>query len=145
MIDGTRLTGTPIRWGMIGGGQGSQIGYIHRSAALRDSSFRLLAGAFDIDAARGKDFGTNIGVAPERCYADYKTMFVNVQHPGEEGDSHFPNNSPRPRSSVLMTWLSSASASVAMSSAVESGPGLMNSTRRCSSVRLSCLAGGRAG
>lgn len=33
---------------------------------------------------------------------DYKTMFVNVQHPGEEGDSHFPNNSPRPRSSVLM-------------------------------------------
>lgn len=33
---------------------------------------------------------------------DYKTMFVNVQHPGEDGDSHFPNNSPRPRSSVLM-------------------------------------------
>ncbi|KEY58153.1 PhoX family phosphatase [Serratia sp. DD3] len=33
---------------------------------------------------------------------DYKTMFVNVQHPGEEGDSHFPHNSPRPRSSVLM-------------------------------------------
>ncbi|HCW45811.1 PhoX family protein [Mixta calida] len=33
---------------------------------------------------------------------DYKTMFVNVQHPGEEGDSHFPNNSPRPRSSVIM-------------------------------------------
>ncbi|PJG58330.1 PhoX family protein [Aeromonas cavernicola] len=33
---------------------------------------------------------------------DYKTMFVNVQHPGEEGDSHFPSNSPRPRSSVIM-------------------------------------------
>ncbi|WP_426816958.1 PhoX family protein [Winslowiella sp. 2C04] len=33
---------------------------------------------------------------------DYKTMFVNVQHPGEEGDSTFPNNSPRPRSSVIM-------------------------------------------
>lgn len=33
---------------------------------------------------------------------DYRTMFVNVQHPGEEGDSHFPNNSPRPRSSVIM-------------------------------------------
>ncbi|OMQ22888.1 PhoX family protein [Serratia oryzae] len=33
---------------------------------------------------------------------DYKTMFVNVQHPGEEGDSRFPNNSPRPRSSVIM-------------------------------------------
>ncbi|MEN4549924.1 PhoX family phosphatase [Pantoea agglomerans] len=33
---------------------------------------------------------------------DYKTLFVNVQHPGEEGDSHFPDNSPRPRSSVIM-------------------------------------------
>ncbi|MFG6076668.1 PhoX family protein [Erwinia sp. OPT-41] len=33
---------------------------------------------------------------------DYKTMFVNVQHPGEEKDSHFPDNSPRPRSSVIM-------------------------------------------
>lgn len=33
---------------------------------------------------------------------DYKTLFVNVQHPGEEGDSHFPGNSPRPRSSVMM-------------------------------------------
>ncbi|MCZ4059316.1 PhoX family phosphatase [Pantoea sp. LMR881] len=33
---------------------------------------------------------------------DYKTLFVNVQHPGEEGDSHFPHNSPRPRSSVIM-------------------------------------------
>jgi secreted PhoX family phosphatase len=33
---------------------------------------------------------------------DYRTLFVNVQHPGEEGDSHFPHNSPRPRSSVIM-------------------------------------------
>ncbi|WP_075182305.1 PhoX family phosphatase [Pantoea sp. 1.19] len=33
---------------------------------------------------------------------DYKTLFINVQHPGEEGDSHFPNNSRRPRSSVMM-------------------------------------------
>lgn len=27
----------PIRWGMAGGGRGSQIGYIHRCAATRDS------------------------------------------------------------------------------------------------------------
>lgn len=33
---------------------------------------------------------------------DYKTLFVNIQHPGEKKDSHFPNNSPRPRSSVIM-------------------------------------------
>ena len=76
MINGERIIPAPIRWAMVGGGQGSQIGYIHRSAALRDGVFQLVAGAFDIDAARGKDFGTEIGVDPERCYPDYQTMFA---------------------------------------------------------------------
>lgn len=66
----------PIRWGMVGGGRGSSIGYIHRSAALRDWNFELVAGAFDINEERGRDFGTNLHVAPERCYKDYKTMFA---------------------------------------------------------------------
>lgn len=75
MINGEHLVPAPIRWGMVGGGRGSQIGYIHRSAALRDGVFALVAGAFDLDAARGRDFGTAIGVAAERCYADYTAMF----------------------------------------------------------------------
>ncbi len=65
----------PLRWGMVGGGRGSQIGYIHRSAALRDGLFKLAAGAFDIKADRCVEFGTNIGLDPKRCYADYKVMF----------------------------------------------------------------------
>lgn len=60
---------------MVGGGGTSQIGYIHRCAALRDRLFELVAGAFDIDPERGRAFGQRIGVAPERCYADYKAMF----------------------------------------------------------------------
>lgn len=76
MIDGTKRTAHPIRWAMIGGGQGSQIGYIHRSAALRDNAFKLLAGAFDIDPARGRDFGVGLGLQPERCYRDYKTLLA---------------------------------------------------------------------
>lgn len=75
MINGEKLIEKPIRWAMIGGGRGSQIGYIHRSAALRDSSFQLVAGAFDINAERGKDFGVKLGVDPDRCYPDYLTMF----------------------------------------------------------------------
>ena len=66
----------PIRWGMVGGGRGSQIGYIHRNSAVRDRLFKLVAGAFDINEERGREFGINIGVVPERCYADYKTMFA---------------------------------------------------------------------
>lgn len=76
MINGEKILEHPIRWAMVGGGRGSQIGYIHRSSALRDNSFQLVAGAFDIDPKRGKDFGISLLVAPERCYPDYKTMFA---------------------------------------------------------------------
>jgi predicted dehydrogenase len=75
MINGEKRTESPIRWAMVGGGRGSQIGYIHRSAALRDNTFQLVAGAFDINPERGRDFGVNLGVSPERCYPDYQTMF----------------------------------------------------------------------
>ena len=76
MIYGEKNIDKPIRWAMVGGGRGSQIGYIHRSAALRDYNFELVAGAFDINPERGRDFGVNLHVDPERCYPDYKTMFA---------------------------------------------------------------------
>ena len=76
MYYGEKRVENPIRWGMVGGGRGSQIGYIHRSAALRDFNFELVAGAFDIDPERGKDFGKQLHVDPNRCYPDYKTMFA---------------------------------------------------------------------
>lgn len=66
MINGEKVLDHPIRWAMVGGGRGSQIGYIHRSAALRDRSFELVAGAFDINPERGKDFGIQLGVNPDR-------------------------------------------------------------------------------
>ncbi|MCH1982422.1 Gfo/Idh/MocA family oxidoreductase [Ruminococcus sp. OA3] len=66
----------PLKWGMVGGGRGSQIGYIHRCSAARDRLFTLTAGAFDVDEERGREFGVNLGVPPERCYSDYKTMFA---------------------------------------------------------------------
>jgi predicted dehydrogenase len=75
MINGEKKIRNSIRWAMVGGGRGSQIGYMHRSAALRDHNFQLVAGAFDINPKRGKEFGVNLDVAPERCYPDYKTMF----------------------------------------------------------------------
>ena len=76
MINGERKYERPIRWAMVGGGRGSNIGYIHRSAALRDRRFELVAGAFDIDPERGKDFGIQLGLDPERCYPDYQTLFA---------------------------------------------------------------------
>ncbi len=76
MYYGEKKVDAPIRWAMVGGGKGSQIGYIHRSAALRDFNFELAAGAFDINPARGREFGKELHVAEDRCYPDYKTMFA---------------------------------------------------------------------
>lgn len=75
MISGNLSATGPIPWAMVGGGSGSQIGYIHRSAALRDNTFQLVAGAFDIDPERGRIFGQSLGLAADRCYGDYKALF----------------------------------------------------------------------
>lgn len=74
MITGEKKIAAPLRWGMIGGGKTSNVGYKHRSGALRDNTFQLIAAAFDVDAARGRDFGVNLGIDPARCYPDYKTL-----------------------------------------------------------------------
>jgi predicted dehydrogenase len=66
----------PIPWAMVGGGRGSQIGYVHRSAALRDRAFDLVAGVFDLDPQRGAAFGGELGLDPARCYPDYRAMFA---------------------------------------------------------------------
>ena len=76
MINGSKVLDHSIRWAMVGGGKGSQIGYIHRSSAQRDNNFKLVAGAFDINPERGIAFGRELGVDPDRCYPDYQTMFA---------------------------------------------------------------------
>ncbi|BAJ82932.1 putative oxidoreductase (plasmid) [Acidiphilium multivorum AIU301] len=74
MINGERTISQPLRWGMVGGGRTGQVGYKHRTGALRDSTYRLVAGAFDLNAARGRDFGINLGVSEDRCYATYQEL-----------------------------------------------------------------------
>ena len=76
MFTESHLLQRPLRWAMVGGGRGSQIGHSHRDAATRDGLMTLVAGAFDSDAACGREFGSSIGVAPERCYADHASMFA---------------------------------------------------------------------
>lgn len=63
-----------LRWGMIGGGQGSQIGPAHRISAALDGHFHLTAGALDIDPARGKAFATELGIADDRAYGNWQEM-----------------------------------------------------------------------
>ncbi|WP_313682869.1 Gfo/Idh/MocA family oxidoreductase, partial [Pantoea sp.] len=77
MQNGEKKIPRPLRWAMIGGGRLSQVGYKHRSGALRDNTaYQLVASAFDIDAERGRDFGVNLGMNAERCYDNYQQLLA---------------------------------------------------------------------
>jgi len=68
--------GRRLRFGMVGGGATSLIGDSHRVASRMDGHYDLVAGAFDIDPARGRAFGTEIGVAADRIYDTYQDMLA---------------------------------------------------------------------
>lgn len=63
-----------LRWGMIGGGQGSQIGPAHRLAARLDGYFDFVAGALDIVPERGRRFAQALGVPEDRAYGSWREM-----------------------------------------------------------------------
>jgi predicted dehydrogenase len=63
-----------LNWGMVGGGEGSQIGPAHRLGAQADGNFVLAAGALDVDAAKGRAYAERLGVAPDRAYGDWREM-----------------------------------------------------------------------
>ena len=64
----------PIRYGMIGGGQGAFIGGVHRTAARIAGNWQLCAGAFSSTAEKSKASGTEIGVDPARTYGSWAEM-----------------------------------------------------------------------
>ena len=69
-----------LNWGMIGGGEGSQIGPAHRLGAQADGNFTLAAGALDVDAEKGRAYAQRLGVAADRAYGDWREMLA-----GERG------------------------------------------------------------
>lgn len=60
--------GRPLRLAVIGGGPGSWIGRMHRSAAELDGWWRVVAGVFSHDAARSRAAGAALGLDPARAY-----------------------------------------------------------------------------
>ena len=66
--------GRRIRLGMVGGGEGAFIGGVHRIAARLDDHYELVAGALASDAERALRSGLALGLAADRCYADYAAM-----------------------------------------------------------------------
>ena len=65
-----------LNWGMIGGGEGSQIGPAHRLGAQADGNFVLAAGALDHDAGKGRAYAQSLGVDADRAYGDWREMLA---------------------------------------------------------------------
>ena len=65
-----------LTYAMIGGAEGSFIGPIHRMAIRMDNLATLEAGAFSRDGRRNASTGRNLGLAPERVYADWRDLIA---------------------------------------------------------------------
>ncbi len=90
-----------LRMGMVGGGQGAFIGWVHRMAAALDQQVEFVAGCFSRDFENTRLTGEQLYLDPARCYPSYQEMakaeaslppdqsidFVSIVTPN---DSHFP-------------------------------------------------------
>lgn len=90
-----------LRMGMVGGGQGAFIGWVHRMAAALDQQVECVAGCFSRNFENTKTTGEQLYLDPARCYKTYREMaevearlpsdqridFVSIVTPNE---SHFP-------------------------------------------------------
>ncbi len=63
-----------LKLGMVGGGQGAFIGGVHRIAARIDGQWDLVAGALSSDPDRARASAADLGIAPDRAYADFTEM-----------------------------------------------------------------------
>ncbi len=71
---------------MIGGGEGSQIGPVHRIAANMDGRFEMVAGALDADPDRGRDFARRLGISADRSYGNWQEMLAGESNRDDRVD-----------------------------------------------------------
>ncbi|MBT8425511.1 MAG: Gfo/Idh/MocA family oxidoreductase [Silicimonas sp.] len=77
---------TKLRWGMIGGGEGSQIGPAHRLGAGLDGAFEFVAGALDHRPDAGRSYGQQLGLAADRAYGDWREMLEGERSRDDRAD-----------------------------------------------------------
>ncbi len=77
---------TKLNWGMIGGGEGSQIGPAHRLGAGLDGEFSFVAGALDHRPDAGREYGQRLGLAADRAYGDWREMLDGERNRADRVD-----------------------------------------------------------
>jgi Oxidoreductase family, NAD-binding Rossmann fold len=64
----------PLRWGMIGGGEGAFIGAVHRMAARVDGRYQLIAAVPSSDPEKSKRSGVALSLAADRVYPTVEAL-----------------------------------------------------------------------
>lgn len=77
----------PLRLGMIGGGNGAYIGNIHRIASRLDGAWQLVAGAFDVDPVRGREFAIAHGLDQARSYGSTDELIAGERDRDDRVDA----------------------------------------------------------
>jgi len=91
--------GRRLRLGVVGGGPGSFIGPVHRTAARLDDCYDIVASVLSSDPARSKAGAIAVGLDPSRAYGSVSEM-LNAEANRDDGidvlavmtpnDSHYP-------------------------------------------------------
>ena len=76
---------TKLNWGMIGGGEGSQIGPAHRLGAGLDGLFEFIAGALDHRPDEGIEYGQRLGLG-DRAYGSWQDMLEGEKKRADKVD-----------------------------------------------------------
>jgi predicted dehydrogenase len=80
------LLGRRLRLAVIGGGPGSFIGAMHRQAAALDNRYELVAAALSSNPERSLQAGRELGLAPERVYANGLDLIVDEKNRTDGAD-----------------------------------------------------------
>ena len=68
--------GRPLRLGVVGGGAGSFIGPVHRSAAVLDQRFEIAAGVLSSSPEKARAQGIALGLPAARAYSALSEMLA---------------------------------------------------------------------
>lgn len=76
------MLGRRLRLAVIGGGPGSFIGPVHRTAARLDDRFEIVAGVLSSDPGRSRAAARDLGIPDARAYRSWQDLLA-----GEQGNA----------------------------------------------------------
>ncbi|WP_225782546.1 Gfo/Idh/MocA family protein [Xenophilus sp. Marseille-Q4582] len=69
----------PLRYAMVGGGQGAFIGAVHRHALALDGQAQLVAGALSSTPEKARASGQALGLADDRNHGSWQALLADEQ------------------------------------------------------------------